>query len=321
MARDEGRDGAGARAGAVATAQGVAAVRTIVPLPGPLDVAASAEMFRRNGDDGIDRWDGTRLVRTLRLADGCIVAYACEPAGTLAAPALVVSVEDARDLSLVAEAARATFFPAPPTYPTLLAADPVIASLEARFAGLRQVRQHDLFTALVRCISAQQVNLRWAATTRRRLAETFGTRHEAADTFVYSLDVERLAATPVEAIRALQFTTRKAEYLIAAARAIVEGKLALAELEMLEDEAVIARITGLRGLGRWTAEWVLARTLGRPRVVAGDLAVRKAVGIAYLGEPLPAEDAVRRATAHWGESAGVAQALLLAGFGAGTLGT
>lgn len=305
---------------AVPTA-GTQPMRTIVPLPGPLDVAASAEMFRRAGDDGIDRWDGMRLVRTLRLPGGRAVAYACEAAGTLAAPALTVTVEHSRDLPEIERAVRATFFHAPPSYAALLAADPAISALDARFAGLRQVRQHDLFAAVVRCISAQQVNLRWAATTRRRLAEVFGMRHEVAGTFAYSLDVERLAAAPVAAIRALQFTTRKAEYLIATARAVTEGKLVLEELEALEDEAVIARIVALRGLGRWTAEWVLARTLGRPRVVAGDLAVRKAVGATYLGEPLPAEDAVRRATAHWGESAGVAQTLLLAGYGAGTLGT
>jgi DNA-3-methyladenine glycosylase II len=311
VSREERTAGPGALAQA-------ALARSIVTLPGPLDVAASAEVFRRAGDDGIDRWDGTRLVRTLRLADGRVVAYACEPVGTVAAPALAITVGDGRDLPEVARAVRATFFQAPPSYAALLAADPVIAALDARFAGLRQVRQHDLFAALVRCISAQQVNLRWAVTTRRRLAEAFGTRHEVAGAFAYHLDPARLADVPVEAIRALQFTTRKAEYLVLAARAVVEGKLLLEDLEALDDEAAIERITAVRGLGRWTAEWVLARTLGRPRVVAGDLAVRKAIGSAYLGELLPSEVAVRHATAHWGDAAGVAQTLLLAGYGAGT---
>ena len=50
-----------------------------VELPGPIDVPASVEIFRRNGDDGIDRWDGVHLVRTIRV-DGRLVAYACTPA-------------------------------------------------------------------------------------------------------------------------------------------------------------------------------------------------------------------------------------------------
>lgn len=292
-----------------------------VELPGPLDLAASLEMFRRAGDDGIDRFDGARLVRTLPFPGGRAVAYAATLAGTIERPALEVTVAEPRDLPKVEAALRATFLMPPDEYGTLLAEDAVVARLDAQFRGLRQVRQFDLFAALVRSISAQQVNLRWAATTRRRLAEAFGERHEVGGEWVYRLDPVRLAVARVEEIRALQFTTRKAEYIIHTAQALAEGRLVLAELEPLEDAAVVERLVALRGLGRWTAEWILARTLGRPVVVAGDLAVRKAVGAAYLGEALPSEAAVRAATAHWGASAGVAQALLLAGYGAGTLST
>jgi DNA-3-methyladenine glycosylase II len=87
----------------------------------------------------------------------------------------------------------------------------------------------------------------------------------------------------------------------------------------LPDEEVIARLVTIRGIGRWSAEWVLARTMGRPTVVAGDLGVRKAVGLAYLGTPAPSEPEVRALTAHWGQSAGVAQAVLLHALGEGLL--
>ena len=103
----------------------------------------------------------------------------------------------------------------------------------------------------------------------------------------------------------------KAKSVIAAARAVLDGGLEWAELAALEDEAVIDRLTALYGIGRWSAEWFLARTLGRPTVVAGDLGVRKAVGRAYFGGRLPSEAEVRAATAHWGAAAGVAQQLLL----------
>jgi DNA-3-methyladenine glycosylase II len=67
----------------------------------------------------------------------------------------------------------------------------------------------------------------------------------------------------------------------------------------------------LRGIGEWSAEWTLARGLGRPRVVAGDLGVRKAVGKAYLDGRMPSPLEVRKLTAHWGQAATAAQALLL----------
>ncbi len=292
----------------------------VVRLPGPLDIPASLEPFRRSGDDLIDRWDGVCLVRALRVGERG-VAYVCTVAGTIAEPALRVRVDDPAHLPAVEQTLHATFMPAPPEFADLLHHDPVITRLDAAFPGLRTVRQFDLLAALVRGISAQQVNLRWAVTTRRRLAEAFGERHQAGEQVVYSLNAERLAAASVAEIRALQFTTRKAEYLISTAEAIASGRIALADLEALPDEEVIAQLVALRGIGRWTAEWVLARTLGRPCVVAGDLGVRKAVGLAYLGTPLPSESSVRGATAHWGPSANVAQTLLLHGFSQDTLAT
>lgn len=285
-------------------------------LPGPLDISGSLELFRRSGDDLIDRWDGTTLVRTARSGDRTL-AYIVVPGGEIEAPTIMVNVERADDLPLVLDLARKTFVQAPPEFADLLASDPVIAGLDARYPGVRPARQFDLFGALVRGISAQQVNLRWAVTTRRRLAEAFGERYEIAGHAVYSLSPERLAVINPAELRALQFTTRKAEYIVHAAQAIASGQVSLEQLAALPDEEVVARLSALRGIGRWTAEWVLARTLGRPTVVAGDLAIRKAVGMAYLGAPLPSEEEVRRATAHWGPSAGVAQQLLLHALGEG----
>jgi DNA-3-methyladenine glycosylase II len=283
---------------------------TLVRLPPPLDITGSLELFRRSGDDLIDRWDGARLVRVLATS-GQTLPFVALRQGTVDQPAFEVASSDPAVLDAVAT----TFTPAPPEYADLLARDSVLERLDTRFPGIRQIRQLDLFTALVRCISAQQVNLRWAVITRRRLAESFGTRHDVAGECVYSLDPERLASVDPTLIRALQFTTSKSEFIVAVARALADGLVSLDELARLPDDEVIARLCAIRGIGRWSAEWVLARTLGRPCVVAGDLGVRKAVGLAYLGSPLPSEVEVRRATAHWGASASAAQALLLHALG------
>jgi DNA-3-methyladenine glycosylase II len=281
-----------------------------------LDIPASLELFRRFGDDLLDRWDGMTLIRTLHVGD-TVVPYVAANVGSLEAPALLVHAPSAESLDAVVSAIRATFLPPPASYPALLLADPVIATLDARFPGLRTVRQFDLFAALVRCVSAQQVNLSWATTTRRRLAEAFGDRHTLDGRAIYSLNPARVAHASVAELRALQFTTRKAEYIIAIAETIASGVLDLPTLAALPDDEVIAQLTAIRGVGRWTAEWILARTLGRPVTVAGDLGMRKAVGRYYLDLPpkasLPSEEETRRAVAHWGELANLAQTLLLAG--------
>lgn len=287
-------------------------------LDGPLDAAASFERFRRTGDDLLDRWDGTYFTSTLPH-DGRVIPYRLRAHGSVDEPLLDVIVTDRADLAPAIDAARSLFVGDAAALERLVAVDPVVAHLAALYRGLRPVRQIDLFTAIVRSISAQQVNLSWAATLRRRLAERFGTRHEVAGVEVWSLDAASLAGADSAEIRALQWTTRKAEYIVGVARAIVDGSLDLRTLQALPDDEVIRRLTALRGLGLWTAEWILARTLGRPRVVAGDLGVRKAVGLAYLDDPLPSEERVRAATAQWGEAAAIAQALLLHGLVHGAL--
>jgi DNA-3-methyladenine glycosylase II len=282
----------------------------------PLDIPTSLEIFRRSGDDGIDRWDGHTLIRTTRFSDE-VVPFISTIVGSVDAPAVEVTVAHATHASAVEQTVRAMFVTAPDPLAELTAIDPVIARLEARYAGLRPVLQSDLLTALIRAISAQQVNLRWATITRRRLAEAFGYQHTLGPHQVFSLDPVRLAAADVTALRALQFTTRKAEYIVALATAVATGALDLEALRRQSDADVIACLTACRGLGRWTAEWFLARALGRPRVVAGDLGVRKAVGAAYLNGHMPSEAEVRELTSHWGAAAGVAQQLLLHGLSQG----
>lgn len=283
-------------------------------LPGPLDPGASLEMFRRSGDDLLDRWDGRTFLRTIEI-DGRTIAFATSFAGTRVRPAIRVTVDDDAYVDGVMAAARATFLAPPRHFAQLRRADALLARLEAHYRGFRPVLQLNLLGALVRCVSAQQVNLRWASETRRRLAERFGDRHIVDGATVYSLSAERLAnAAPAE-IRALQFTNRKAEYIVALAQAMAGGLVSLARLATLPDAAVIDELVALRGIGVWTAEWILARTLGRPRVVAGDLGVRKAIGIAYRKGVMPSEDEVRALTAHWRDSAAHAQALLLHGLG------
>jgi DNA-3-methyladenine glycosylase II len=290
----------------------------LLRLAGPLDVAGSLEGYRRSGDDLLDRWDGALWLRTLRR-DGGPVAVAARPVGTVAAPALLVAAGDG-DAAAAGRALAGAFVPATAALRELAAADPVVAAAAARWPGVAPVLQPDLLTAVVRSISAQQITLRFAAVLRARLARRFGRRHTVplppapaggGVGEVWSLDPAALAAAEVAELRALQFSNAKAVAVVSFAGAVADGRVSLEELRALDDEQVVDRLVAYPGIGRWTAEWLLARTLGRPRVVAGDLGVRKAVGAAYLGGRMPSEAEVRAATAHWGAAAGVAQQLLL----------
>ena len=281
-----------------------------VELEGPLDLLSSLEIFRRSGDDLIDRFDGACAVRTTRI-NGRAVPYAARISGDVDHPRLRVTIPSGRDRKMVEQALRAAFLPLTREFEELCSRDPAIARLARLHRGFRPVMQSDLFGALIRCVSAQQVNLKWASTVRRRLAESFGRPHRVGGHIVYSLDAERIAALKAADIRALQFTNRKSEYVVNVARAIASGELSIELFTTLSDDDVIARVTAVRGLGLWSAEWILARTLGRPRVSAFDLGVRKAVGKLYFGGRMPSPDEVRDATVHWGGGSAMAQGLIL----------
>ena len=282
----------------------------IVQLREPINLHGSLEVFRRPGTDLIDSWDGARLMRTAPTPAG-FVPYMCLVPESGPHDQIDVLVRNPSDETLIQVAVRELFMAAPPEFGSLIASDAVVGSLNAKFPGIRPVLQPDLFTALVRSISAQQINLRWAATIRERLAQKYGDRHEIDGLAVYSLNAHRLSEADPADIRALQFTMRKAESVVSVATAFADGSLSLEDLIDLPDDDVIDRLVALRGIGLWSAEWILCRTLGRPRVVAGDLGVRKAVGAIYANGSLPSESDVRRLTAHWGPSAGIAQALAL----------
>jgi DNA-3-methyladenine glycosylase II len=155
------------------------------------------------------------------------------------------------------------------------AAEEELAPLVVRFAGYRPTLAPDPFEMLVGAITAQQVSLFAALAIRNRLVERLGERVGRVWAFPAR---ERVAAASEEELFSLGFSHRKAEYVIGLAR----SDLDLAGLGLLPDDEVKTQLTALRGLGEWTADWFLARYLGRPCAwPAGDLALRKAVRALY----------------------------------------
>ncbi|MBA3376305.1 MAG: DNA-3-methyladenine glycosylase 2 family protein [Actinobacteria bacterium] len=161
------------------------------------------------------------------------------------------------------------------------AGDPTLGPIADMLSGFRPTLNPRAFEALVVAITTQQISLRAAAAIRGRFVQRYGVEHEVAWQFPARDVVAR--ADPRD-FPALGFSRRKAEYVVGLAR----SDLDLDALAALPDDEVIAVLTALPGLGRWTADWFLARHLARPHAwPAGDLGVRKAVSAFYAdGRPL-----------------------------------
>jgi DNA-3-methyladenine glycosylase II len=143
----------------------------------------------------------------------------------------------------------------------------------------------------VLAILGQQIATAVARIVRTLLIETYGPSQPFDGETHYAFPrPESLYAASVSELRQLKLSQRKAEYVRGIAAAALDGSGWLESMQGLTDEEVVRRVTGLRGVGQWTAQWVLVRGLGRPDAFpSGDLALQRAISHLYFkGEKLSA---------------------------------
>jgi DNA-3-methyladenine glycosylase II len=286
---------------------------------GPLDAAATLARYHLWGEDPANRLDDGVFRRVLRLGDR-LLPYEVRWMGPVDAVNLLVTVPDAGGADVeraVTTEVRRIFgldFDLPGFY-RLAKTDRALAPLVEALYGLRPTLSPTPLEMLVGSITAQQVNLSFAFACRARLVRRYGTPVRVDGVELYTFpDAPALAAARVRDLRALKYSTRKAEYIRDLARAVRSGALDLDAVACAPNLAVIERLTALRGLGRWTADWFLARCCGRGDICpAGDLAVRKAFEHHYGRGRSLSEEAIRRRSRTWGEYQNLAVHYLLAG--------
>ena len=239
---------------------------------GPFRLDLTAWILRRRPENRIDRWDGERYERTLvegrevfevsvaQVRAGetpeLEVTLAGDPHGAAGAktlPVLAAMLGTETDLS---------------GFSRLISGDERLAGLVGPFEGFRPPRFPTVFEALVNGIVFQQLSLAAGVALLNRLAASCGRasgsgRHAfPSPTEILGLDISRL--------RGLGFSFRKARTLLDGAAAVSEGVLDAEGLAGRSDDEVLEVLQRLKGVGRWTGEYVLLRGLGRLSVFPGD---------------------------------------------------
>lgn len=166
--------------------------------------------------------------------------------------------------------------------------DSRLAYMAEDFAGLRLMGISDMFEALCWSVIGQQINLTFAYKMKRRMVERYG-RHIEWDNQVFHIfpEPEVLADAAVEVLREMQFSQKKAEYVIGVARAFVEGMLSRAQIDALPDfESRQKALTAHKGIGVWTANYVLMKSFRAPEGIPhGDVGLLNAlVGHGIIAE-------------------------------------
>ncbi|MHB1216309.1 MAG: DNA-3-methyladenine glycosylase family protein [Thiobacillus sp.] len=177
---------------------------------------------------------------------------------------------------------------APPYWHTacaaLAAADPVMAALIARYPDAILANRGDSFQTLARAIVGQQISVKAADSVWARFAG-----------YAQTVSPEHIATLELAALAACGLSRRKAEYLRDLAGHFADGRIDPARWKKMEDEAVIAELIDVRGIGRWTAEMFLIFSLRRPDIwPVDDIGLQKAVALHYLGGKRPTPAALRQ---------------------------
>ena len=188
----------------------------------------------------------------------------------------------------------------------LSAADPVLAGLIAGFGDAALGSRGDPFTTLARSIVGQQISVKAAQSVWDRFAAAAAGVQEA-DARKPGDQLALMAVTPMavmamslEQLRACGLSLRKAEYLGDLAQRFDQGDLLPERWPTMDDEAVIAELICVRGIGRWTAEMFLIFNLLRPDVLPlDDIGLLRAMGLHWLQGVTPTRAQARDLAQRW----------------------
>lgn len=132
-----------------------------------------------------------------------------------------------------------------------------------KYRGLRIVKINDLFEGFCWSIIGQQINLKFAYTLKKRLVETYGEslQHNGQSFYLFP-EPQVLSKLSVSDLKVLQFTGRKAEYVIGVASLFCEGVLNAETLRSMDDYMTLKeKLLSVRGVGNWTADYIMLKCL------------------------------------------------------------
>lgn len=270
-------------------------IRLALPYREPLDVDGLFGWFAPRAVPGMEVVGPRRYARTVRLPRGVAIVDLTAPERSSGRPRIdaVVRFEDLGDLpALLGRVRRLLDLDADPdAVDDVLSRDERLAPAVAHVPGIRVPGALDAGEMLVRALLGQQVTVASARTQLTRLVETLGEEVPLAVASGGDDDAEagaprRLFPTPgaiaEHAHEILRGPAARTDTVRRVAAALADGSLTIDLADTRDD--VTERLTAIRGIGPWTADYVVMRALGHPDVfVRRDVAIRS--GARALGLP------------------------------------
>ncbi len=179
--------------------------------------------------------------------------------------------------------------------------DDPMAEFTDRFRGLGIAQSASPFEGLVLSILGQQISNEVARVLRDLLVDTLGNvvSVNGVDYRTFPSPAA-IADAGIDDLRDMKLSARKAEYISDIAESIASGSLDLDALADMLDESIVEELVSLRGVGPWTAHWLLIRAFDRPDgFPGGDLAIQRSLGALYNGGKRLTENEAVELSARW----------------------
>lgn len=242
----------------------------------PFRLDFTAWTLRRRADNAIDRWDGVTYRRVLTAAEQ-LVEVAVTQEGLPESPRLRVAVMGGSLHSEVRQAVTAVLERLLglrvdlTAFYRLASRDPDLNLMVQRFYGMKPPRFASVFEAAINAIACQQITLTLGIKLLNHLSRKYGSATAGGTSNVHAFPrPEDLASLTPGMLRDLGFSQQKGRAMLELAQHVAGGSENLEMLSSMPDNQAIARLVNLRGIGRWSAEYILLRGLGRVHIFPGD---------------------------------------------------
>lgn len=172
-----------------------------------------------------------------------------------------------------------------------------LKSLFDKHYGTALVLDFDPFHSLIKCIIHQQLNLTFAHTLTERFVKTYG--NEIDGVWFYPTP-EQVAALTVDQLRELQFSGRKAEYIIGVSEKVANKEINFEKMKDLSNQEISDILIKLRGIGAWTVQNFLMFGLGRTNLFPmADIGIQNALRKQFDLKEKPSKEEMEQMIPEW----------------------
>jgi DNA-3-methyladenine glycosylase II len=281
--------------------------RFTLPVVSPFRLDFTVWALRRRKKNVIDQWVGSKYIRVI-ASNKNPVKITITQEGTMDEPKLIAVLRGKKrptdhvqkDALLLIQKMLGLNVNLQPFY-MLANNNDVLLSLVQQFLGVKPPCFPSIFEALVNSIACQQITLDLGILLLNRLSESFGLEFDDGGVLLHAFPrPEDLANISEEDLKKLGFSYQKARAIKELAIGVESKKIDLVNLEQMTNKKVVEYLSAIRGIGRWSAEYVLLRGLGRVNVFPGDdVGAQNNLKRLFHLDKTPSYEEIKKLTSQW----------------------